>query len=165
MPASYEHQRPAIIQVEVIETLKGDINENIEIVKTMWCYQSFPEDDLYVGSNYVFPLDQIDSANATHGPGLVVGSDVSRSSYKMFTLPTCSHNALLEKGPWLYTSERTPSGDPQIEYYMSLPMLKALLPIGLLWVREPPILLAVVGALVVAFVLIRRRRRKSVDLL
>src|SRR4051794_15067219 len=32
------HQRPAIIQVEVVESLKGGIKGNIEIAKTWMCY-------------------------------------------------------------------------------------------------------------------------------
>jgi len=155
------HQRPAIIQVEVVESLKGGIKGNIEIAKTMMCYQSFPEDDFQIGKSYVFPLERIDLANADQSWELMIDSDSPVASYKLFRLPVCSHNALWVDGQGLYTNELTSGGGRRLEYYMPLPLMKVLLPVGLLSVWG---VLAFVGtALVVAFVLIRRRRRKSVD--
>lgn len=52
---SSKHQRPAIINVEVLESLKGGIKGNVEIAKTLMCYQSFPEDEFQIGKSYVFP--------------------------------------------------------------------------------------------------------------
>lgn len=99
---SSEHPRPALFDVEVIDALKGEVNGNIEIAKTMMCYQSFPEDDFEVGKSYVFPLQQIDLANPEQSWGLMIGSDSPVPSHKMFRLPVCSHNALLVEGQSLY---------------------------------------------------------------
>src|SRR5690242_10437469 len=102
-----EHQRPALINVEVIQSMKGGAKGNIEIAKTLMCYQSFPEDDFEVGKSYVFPLEKIDLANADQSWGLMIGSDTPIPSHEMFRLPTCAHNGLLLEGQSLYTSELT----------------------------------------------------------
>ena len=36
---SSEHPRPAIVNVEVVESLSGGVHGNIEIAKTMMCYR------------------------------------------------------------------------------------------------------------------------------
>jgi hypothetical protein len=161
---SYEHQRPAIINVEVVESLRGSIKGRVEIAKTLMCYQSIPEDDFEVGKAYVFPLEQIDLANTdqTWGLGLMIGSDVPIQNYKMFRLPVCAHNALLLDGRGLYTSELTSNGGRRLEYYMPLPVVKVLLPIGLLSIWSVLVLIAIAVSTAVAIVVIRKRRRTVV---
>ena len=80
----------------------------------------------------MFPLRQIDLANPDEAFGLMIGSDEKVPSYKIFRLPLCSHNALLLDGQKLYTSELISGGGRRLEYYMPLPLMKVLLPLGLL---------------------------------
>lgn len=156
-------QRPALINVEVIDSITGGVKGNIEIAKTLMCYQSFSEDDLEVGKSYVFPLERVDLADRDQSWGLMIGSDMPVPSYKMFRLPVCSHNALLLEGQDLYKSELvTREGGHRLEYYLPLRLVKVLLPIGLLstW----GILLAVIlAAAAIAFVLVRKRRREAMN--
>jgi hypothetical protein len=125
-------RRPALINVEVIDSVTGGVKGNIEIAKSLMCYASFRDDDIEVGKSYLFPLEEIDLANPDHTWGLMIGSDSPVPSYKMFTLPVCSHNALLLDGQGLYTSELTSDGGRRLEYYMPLLLVRTLLPIRLL---------------------------------
>jgi hypothetical protein len=154
-----ENQRPALINVEVTQPLKGSAKGNIEIAKTLMCYQSFPEDDFEIGKTYVFPLEQIDLADPDQAWGLMIGSDRPVPSHKMFRLPTCAHNGLLLEGQSLYTSELTPEGGRRLEYYMPLFLVRGLLPLGLLSMWGI-VAAAVLMMALVALVAIRRRRRK-----
>ena len=160
---SYEHQRPAIINVEVVESLRGGSSGSVEIAKTLMCYQSIPEDDFEVGKTYVFPLEQIDLANTdqTWGLGLMVGPDVPVQNHKMFRLPVCAHNALLLDSRGLYTSELTAGGGRGFRY-MTLPLLKVLLPVGLLSSWVILVLISIAVSMAVAIVVVRRRRRTAV---
>ena len=161
--ASYtlENQRPAFIDVEVVESLKGSLIGKVEIAKTLMCYQSFPEDDFQVGKTYVFPLEQVDLANSDESFGLMIHTNSPVPSYKMFKLPVCSHNGLLLDSNGLYTSELTGSGGRKLEYYMPLTLVKVLLPVGLLSVWGITVWAAFAVALAVTIVVIRMRRRKS----
>jgi hypothetical protein len=160
---SQDHPRPGTVDVEVIDSLKGGITGNVEIAKTLACYQSFPEEDLEIGKSYVFPLTRIDLANPDDTVGLMIGSgDRKIPSYKMFRLPVCSHNALLLKGQALYTNELTASGGRRLDYYLPLSLVKVLLPIGLLsaWGVTALIVVAIIVC-VVGIAATRRRRRES----
>jgi hypothetical protein len=154
---SSTHQRPALIDVEVPGSLRGGVTGNIEIAKTLMCYGSFPEDDFEVGKSYVFPLAQVDLANPDQAWGLMIGSDSPVPSHKMFRLPVCSHNALLMDGQSVYTSEPTAEGGRRLEYYMPMLLVRVLLPLGLLSVWGILIAIAVLAA--IALVVIRMRRR------
>jgi hypothetical protein len=156
-----ETQLPAIINVEVIDSIKGDIKGNVEIAKTLMCYQSFSEDDLEVGKIYVFPLQQIDLSNAEQTFGLMIGSDMPVPSHKMFRLPVCSHNGLLVDGQDLYTSELVPGGGRQLKYYMPLFVIRALLPIGLLSTWGIFVAIAIAAAVTVGSIVARKHRRKA----
>jgi len=59
------------------------------------------------------------------------------------------HNALWVDGQGLYTNELTSGGGSRLEYYMPRPLMKVLLPVGLLSVWG--VLVFVTVALVVAF--------------
>jgi hypothetical protein len=155
---SSDHQLPALIDVEVTDSLKGGVMGNIEIAKTMMCYQSFPEDDLEVGKFYIFPLQEIDLSNPEQAWGLMIGSDSPVPSHKMFRLPVCSHNALFVDGHSLYTSEWAPGGGRQLDYYLPLILVQLLLPIGLLSIWG--LLVAAAVAITATVVFVRRRRRK-----
>ena len=155
---SVEHPRPGIVNVKIMESLKGKIEGTVEIAKTLACYQSFPEHDLRIGSAYVFPLQQINLANEDQAAGVMMESDEKIASYKMFRLPTCSHNALLLDHRGLYTSELISGGGRRLEYYMPLSLMKSLFSLGLLSVWSIPTTAVVLCAL--AVVLIRRRKTR-----
>jgi hypothetical protein len=159
---SVEHPRPAIINVEVIDSLTGKIGGTVEIAKSLACYQSFPENDLRKGNSYVFPLQQIDLSNENEAAGVMIGSEEKIASYKMFRLPTCSHNALLLDHLGLYTNELIPGGGRNLEYYMPLSVLKLLFALGLLSVWSIPTAAAVLFALLVVVLIQRRKTRHGV---
>ena len=76
----------------------------------------------------------------------------------VFVLVACSHNALLLEDGKLFTSELTSGGARRLEYYMSLPVLKALFAVGLQGIWRAFALLAFAIALCVAVVVIRKQR-------
>ena len=152
---------PALINVEVIDSIKGDIKGNVEIAKTLMCYQSFSEDDLEVGRIYVFPLHRIDLSNAEQTFDLMIGSDMPVPSHKMFRLPVCSHNGLLVDGQDLYTSELMPGGGRQLKYYMPLFVVRALLPIGLLSTWGIVVTIVIAATVTVGTIVARKRRRNA----
>jgi hypothetical protein len=159
---SVEHPRPAIINVDVIDSLRGNIGGTVEIAKSLMCYQSFAEDDLRIGNSYVFPLEQIDLSNEGQAAGVMIGSEEKMASYKMFRLPTCSHNALLLDHLGLYTSELISGGGRRLEYYMPFSEMKLLFALGLLSVWSIPIAAAALCALLAVVMIQRRKTRRRV---
>jgi hypothetical protein len=143
------------INVEVLETVTGSVRGDIRIEKTLWCYRSFDEDDFEVGTSYVFPLQRSVSKRPSSA------GDTEAYGKEIYRLPTCSHNALLMRGERLYTSE---DGARQLQYFMSLGVMKMLLPTGILsvWDELPYVLLTIL-LLYVAFIVLRRRRKRPAE--
>jgi hypothetical protein len=159
---SSEYPRPAIVVVEITESLKGGLEGDIEVATGQLCYQSFPSEDLRIGMSYVLPLTEIDLANHDDTFGLMIGPPRPNiPSYRMFILPSCSHSALLFDGARLYTSEFAAGGGRQLEYYMNLSVLRFLFATNLFsaWRAMPAIVaMLVLGA---GFVLLRKRRMRN----
>ena len=156
-----EIPRPALINVEVIDTIKGGVKGNVEIAKNLMCFGSFVEDDIEVGKYYVFPLHRVELANPDEAWSMESGLNRPVPGHKMFRLPVCSHNGLSLDGQDLYTSELTSGGGRRLEYYMPLFLVRALLPIGLLSTWGILVAFAIMASATVAFIVIRKRRREA----
>jgi len=151
---SPDRPRPAIVDVEVVESLKGRVRANVEIAEAEMCYQSFPDRTLEIGKSYVFPLTSIDLADSPDTWTHIIGSKVL--SYKMFRLPVCSHNALLLDGQQLFTNELTFNGGRRLQYYMPLSLMKVLLPTGFLVVARTLVLVLSAAAAGAVIIVIRK---------
>jgi hypothetical protein len=159
---SYKPARPNRMVVEVSKALKGSFTGDIEIAEDLMCYQSFSGDDFTVGKTFVFPLTQIDLANPDDTFGMLLGpTEPDATSYKMFSLPTCSHTALLLSEEKLYTNELTPAVGRQLDYYMHASVMNFLFSAGLFSIRGAIASLVVIFLLFMSAVFILRRRAKT----
>jgi hypothetical protein len=156
---SPDRPRPAIVDVEVMDSLKGQVRGSVEIAEAQMCYQSFPDRTLEIGKSYVFPLTTVDLADSPDTWSHIIGLKVL--SYKVFRLPVCSHNALLLDGQQLFTNELTFNGGRRLQYYMPLSLMKVLLPSGFLVVARTLILVLGAAAAGAAIVVIRKRWRET----
>ena len=128
------------IVVKVVRTLKGDVGDEIQISTDIMCYRSFDLEDMKPGETFVFPV----SRTVESGLGL---------------LPSCSHSALKLVDGELYTNELTADGGRRLAHYMSLTMMRLLLPLGLLDTAVQIVLAAVVLLLSPVLITARVRRR------
>ncbi len=133
---------PNPIVVRVVRTLKGDVGDEIRISTDFMCYRSFDVEDMKPGETFVFPV----SRTTESGLGL---------------LPSCSHSALKLVDGELYTNELTAAGGRRLAHYMSLTMMRLLLPLGLLDTAVQIVLAAAVLLLAPVLITWRVRRRTA----
>jgi hypothetical protein len=133
---------PEAAVVKVIDVLKGSAPDEILVSADFMCYRSFNVEDFKSGETYVFPIIQ------TTAQGVNV-------------LPSCSHSALKLMDGQLYTNELVSIGVRRLEPYMSLKLLKLLLPLGVLDPRGQ-IIFGGSLALLASLLLTRRFRKRSI---
>lgn len=151
---------PDALVFEVSRTLKGDVSGQVYVPASAPCYHSFRTEDLNVGGTYVLPLYPVDDA------GLENINEVSLEPNsrtepigRWFNLPGCSHSALALVNGDLYKNEFTSGGGRRSEYYMSLSIMKFLLPLGLLDLRIALIYATVAAVLGVVLLVVWRKRK------
>jgi hypothetical protein len=133
---------PAPLAVTVIEVLKGDAAGEIRITTDYMCYRSFDLEDIKPGETFVFPIFE------TAEPGLHI-------------LPSCSHSAAKLVDGMLYTNDFVRGGGRRLDPYMSLSVVRVLLPLGLLH-RWGQYFAAGVLLMLIPIVITHRIRRRSV---
>lgn len=152
------HPRSAGIVVEVLNTLKGDSEADVEIAESLMCYQSFSREDFAVGKTFVFPLTRIVTSDA---PGAtkdgVDPSSLTSRTGSVFGLPVCSHTALLVEGDTVFTNELTSDGKRELKPYMSMATFRAAALVGAYDSRK---LTVIVVALLAAFIVVVMRRKQ-----
>jgi hypothetical protein len=152
---------PDALIFEIERTLKGDVSGPIYVPASAPCYRSFRTEDFNVGETYVLPLYPVETAGPENINEVSLEPDSRTEPIgRWFNLPGCSHSALGLVDGALYTRELTSGGGRRSAYYMSLAIMEALLPLGLL---DPLIaLLYAIAASVLGVVLVvlRKRNRK-----
>ncbi|HEU4694783.1 MAG TPA: hypothetical protein VFS23_40730, partial [Vicinamibacterales bacterium] len=134
---------PAPIVVKVILVLKGEVAKEMRISTDFMCFRSFNLEDMKPGETFVFPISGTSKS--------VVGF-----------LPSCSHSALKLLDGELYTNEFIAGGGRRLDHYMSLALLRFLLPLGVLSTTVQ-VLIAAGLTLVIPMLITRRIRRRSAD--
>jgi hypothetical protein len=159
-PADYSHAAvaPDALIFEVSETMKGDVSGPVYVPASAPCYHSFRTEDFKIGGTYVLPLYPVENASLEGINEAVISLEPTSRTEPMgrwFNLRGCSHSALALVDGNLYTNELTSGGGRRSEYYMSLPVMKFLLPLGLLDLRVSLIYVAVAAVLGVGLVFLR----------
>jgi hypothetical protein len=134
---TFEYQPPVV--VKVIDALKGDVTDEILISTDFMCYRSFDLDDMKPGETFVFPI-----------------SHTAKSGVHI--LPSCSHSALKLVDGQLFTSEFIPGGGRRLDHYMSLPLMRFLLPWRVLDAATQGVIAAVLTLVIPMLVTLRVRK-------
>lgn len=111
---------PDPVVVEVIEVLKGNAPAEVLVSTDLFCYRTFDVEELEIGETFVLPI--------------------GREKHGVRFLPACSHSGLKLMDGELYTNEFARGGGRRLDHYMSLTMLRILLPLGVLDARRQAIL-------------------------
>lgn len=128
------YPEPAVVTVQ--EVMKGEAGK--EMLVSSDYSGTFAVDRLGVGETFVIPTS-------------------SRTYNGMYLLPSCSHSALKLADGQLYTYEVVDDGSSSLEPYMSLTLLRALLPLRVLDSRSQFVIAA--GTVLLLSMLITRRSR------